>query len=247
VADAELVRDPGEGGSARVFLATEAAARRYGSQVALAPTTLQIVAGEIHALVGPNGAGKSTLLSILAGALPPSEGRVVAAEPAPRVGWVPQRPAQYGRLSARENLELFARLAGIDDTGAVVRRLLDAVGLPDGKRPSSQLSAGNQQRLNVAIALLADPEVLLLDEPTASLDPGQRRRLWELASVVKGRGGAVVFATQNLDEVERFADRVTTLLEGRVVFDGPLSEYERAAGAGDFTTSAPAHGPGSRR
>jgi ABC-2 type transport system ATP-binding protein len=211
----------------RVLLGAAGAGRRYGSQVALAPTTLEISAGEVHALVGPNGAGKSTLLAILAGALAPSEGRVAAGDPPPRIGWVPQRPAQYGRLSARENLELFARLEGIDDVEGRVRRLLDLVGLPDGRRPSSALSAGSQQRLNVAIALLADPDLLLLDEPTASLDPGQRRRLWQLAAAVKERGGAVVFATQNLDEVERLADRVTALLEGRVVFDGPFAEYER--------------------
>jgi ABC-2 type transport system ATP-binding protein len=230
-ADAEPVRDRAEEST---LLTAEHVARRYGTQVALTPTTLAICSGQAHALIGPNGAGKSTLLAILAGALAPSEGRVVTADPPPGIGWVPQRAAQYGRLSARENLELFARLEGIDDVDATVRRLLGVVGLRDERRPSVQLSSGSQQRLNVAIALLSDPDVLVLDEPTASLDPGQRRRLWELAGDVKERGGAVVFATQNLEEVERFADRVTALQEGRVVFDGPFAEYAQAPEADVF-------------
>jgi ABC-2 type transport system ATP-binding protein len=190
--------------------------------------------GEALALIGPNGAGKSTLLSILAGSLEPSEGSVGAPDPPPRIGWVPQRPAQYGRLSARENLEVFARLEGVRDLKGTVGRLLAAVDLPDGRKPAAQLSAGNQQRLNLALALLGDPEVLLLDEPTASLDPGQRRRLWSLVAGAKEQGGAVVFATQNLAEVERFADRVAVLREGRVVYAGPADEYERVPEADVF-------------
>jgi ABC-2 type transport system ATP-binding protein len=208
--------------------------RRYGSHIALAPTTLDVRRGEALALVGPNGAGKSTLLSILAGALDASAGTVVVPHPSPRIGWVPQRPAQYGRLSARENLELFARLEGVDDVDRTVARLLALVDLPDGRKTAAELSAGNQQRLNLAVALLGDPEVLLLDEPTASLDPGQRRRLWDLAVAVKEGGGAVVFATQNLDEVERFADRIVVLREGRVVFDGAAEEYGRVPEADLF-------------
>ena len=216
------------------LLRTRGVARRYGPHVALEPTTLEVRAGESLALIGPNGAGKSTLLSILAGAVRPTQGVVVAADPPPRVGWVPQRPAQYGRLSARENLELFARLEGIADAAARVEELLGIVGLADGARPAANLSAGNQQRLNLAIALLSEPDVLLLDEPTAALDPGQRRRLWELAGRVTERRGAVVFATQNLDEVERFADRVVALREGRLVFDGPTEAYARAPEADVF-------------
>jgi ABC-2 type transport system ATP-binding protein len=211
-----------------VVLAARGVARRYGSHVALATTTLDVRAGETLALVGPNGAGKSTLLGILAGALAPSEGFVLVADPRPRIGWVPQRPAQYARLSARENLELFARLEGIEDVDGRVASLLGLVDLATPDQPAAELSAGNQQRLNIAIALLTEPDVLLLDEPTASLDPGQRRRLWELASAARAHGGAVVFATQNLDEVERFADVVAVLQAGNVVFQGPLHEYEHS-------------------
>jgi ABC-2 type transport system ATP-binding protein len=115
-----------------------------------------------------------------------------------------------------------------------VDRLLGVVALAEPDQLAGELSAGNQQRLNVAIALLCDPDVLLLDEPTAALDPGQRRRLWELVAAVKEGGGAVVFATQNLDEVERFADEVAALRSGRVVFRGPYAEYERAPEARVF-------------
>jgi ABC-type multidrug transport system ATPase subunit len=186
------------------------------------------------ALIGPNGAGKSTLLSILAGALAPTEGAVEMPGPPPDVGWVPQRPAQYGRLSPRENLELFGRLGGLDEPGAVAEHILDLVDLPKDRTPAAELSVGNQQRLNLAIALLGRPDVLLLDEPSAALDPRQRRRLWELSSEVRDRGGAVLFATQNLDEMEQFADRVVVLLGGELVFEGTLAEYHAAPEARVF-------------
>jgi ABC-2 type transport system ATP-binding protein len=212
-------------------------ARRYGRRSALAPTTLEVRSGEILALIGPNGAGKSTLLAILAGALEPSEGTVTAGRVDardPKVGWVPQRPAQYAKLSPRENLELFARLEGLTDPEAQATRLAQLLELPDDERLAAHLSIGNQQRLNLAIALLSRPDVLLLDEPTASLDPRQRRRLWEVAAQVRERGGAVVFATQNLEEVEHFADRVAVLLDGRLVFEGTLAEFARAPEADVF-------------
>jgi ABC-2 type transport system ATP-binding protein len=106
--------------------------------------------------------------------------------------------------------------------------------LPDDGRLTSELSAGNQQRLNLAIALLARPDVLLLDEPTASLDPRQRRRLWEVATQVREREGAVVFATQNLEELEHFANRVVVLLDGALVFDGSLDDFRSAPEADVF-------------
>jgi len=198
------------------LLAAHGAARAYGARTALEPADVTLHAGEVVALVGPNGAGKSTLLAVLAGALAPSAGRVEAAAGV-RVGWAPQRPAHYGRLSARENLTLFARLEDEPDPGAAADRLLASFELPADRRPSSRLSVGNRQRLNVAIALLGSPCVLLLDEPTAALDPEQRRRLWARAAGLAGRGGAVLFATQNLEEVERHASRVLRLDAGRLV------------------------------
>lgn len=216
------------------LLSARSVARRYGPHVALAPTTLDVLGGEVLALIGPNGAGKSTLLSILAGALDPDEGEVVAPDPPPRVGWVPQRPAQYARLTPRENLELFARLEAVPEPQEAADGLLRLVELPDDGRHTTQLSAGNQQRLNLAIALLGRPDVLLLDEPTASLDPRQRRRFWEVGLEVRGRGGGVVFATQNLEELEHFADRVAVLLDGRLVWEGTRAAYAKAPEADVF-------------
>jgi ABC-2 type transport system ATP-binding protein len=205
----------------RVLLAARGVSRRFGPQVALEPTDLEVRSGEVVALVGPNGAGKSTLLAILAGALVPSAGRVEQADGV-RVGWMPQRPAHYGRLNARENLELFARLEG--DDLAHVGRLLADFSLP-ADRPSASLSVGNRQRLNLAIALLGNPSVLLLDEPTASLDPEQRRRLWERTAALSADGGAVVMATQNIEDLERTSDRVVELVEGHVAFAGTVTGY----------------------
>lgn len=215
------------------MVAARAVARRFGRQVALEPTTLEIDGGEVLALVGPNGAGKSTLLALLAGALEPSSGRV-ELRPDVRVGWTPQRPAHYGRLSARQNLELFARLEGEPDAAAAARRLLEAYELPGDDRPSSSLSVGNRQRLNLAITMLGAPNVLLLDEPTASLDPKQRRRLWDAAARLREAAGAVVLATQNVEDLEHVADRVAVLLEGRLLFDGPFAEYVESEAAAIF-------------
>ena len=209
------------------LLAARGVSRRFGDHVALEPTDTEARPGEVLALVGPNGAGKSTLLAILAGALPPSSGSVERGAGV-RVGWMPQRPAHYGRLSPRQNLELFARLEGVGDPSALIVRFE----LPDDGRPAASLSVGNRQRLDLAISLLAGPQVLLLDEPTAALDPRRRRRLWETAGAIRVEGGAVVLVTQNAEDLERVADRVAVLLEGRVVFDGPVAEYLRSDAAG---------------
>ena len=208
-----------------VLLRAVGVSRRYGELEALAPIDLALCAGQTVALVGPNGAGKSTLLSILAGALEPSAGRV---EGDARTGWVPQRPAHYARLTARENLELFARLEGVADASAAAARLLERFSLPPDQ-PSGELSVGNRQRLNVALSLLGEPQVLLLDEPTASLDPGQRRRVWEIVSGLHESGGAVCFATQNVEEVGQHADRVLVLQGGRPVYAGDPDGYAEAA------------------
>jgi ABC-2 type transport system ATP-binding protein len=152
----------------------------------------------------------------------------------PKVGWVPQKPAHYQRLSPRENLELFARLEAVPEARDVADRFLRLLDLPDDGRLTVELSAGNQQRLNLAVALLAAPDVLLLDEPTASLDPRQRRLLWEVAAEVRELGGAVVFATQNLEELERFATRVAVLVGGELAFDGSLEQFKASPEADVF-------------
>ena len=213
--------------SAQPLLAAHGVSRRFGKTTALEPVELEIREGDGLALAGPNGAGKSTLLALLAGALEPSAGGIERRKGL-RVGWAPQRPAQYGRLSARENLELFARLEGEHEPEQAAMRLLDEFDLPGKASPSANLSVGNRQRLNLAIAFLGRPQVVLLDEPTAALDPEQRRRLWERVGALRSSGGALVFATQNLEEIERHADRVAALRDGRIVFSGSAGEYDRS-------------------
>jgi ABC-type multidrug transport system ATPase subunit len=211
--------------SAQPLLAARGAGRRFGQTTALEPVELELREGDGLALAGPNGAGKSTLLALLAGAVEPSVGGVERGNGV-RVGWAPQRPAQYGRLSARENLELFARLEGEAEPEQAAARLLEDFDLPGKASPSANLSVGNRQRLNLAIAFLGRPQVLLLDEPTAALDPEQRRRLWERVGALRQAGGALAFATQNLEEIERHADRVAALRDGRLVFSGRADEYD---------------------
>jgi ABC-2 type transport system ATP-binding protein len=197
------------------LLAARGVSRLFGGHVGLAPTDLDVNAGEVLALTGPNGAGKSTMLALLAGALEPSAG-TVERRGGVRVGWAPQRPGHYARLSAFENLRLFARLVDVKDPDAAAVQLVERYELPDSNRMSGDLSVGMRQRLNLAIALLGNPEVLLLDEPTASLDPEHRRRLWETVADLTGDGGAVVFATQNLEEAEQ-ATRVARLRDGHLI------------------------------
>jgi ABC-2 type transport system ATP-binding protein len=192
------------------LLTARGVARRFGSRVALEPTDVSLAGGEVVALVGPNGAGKSTLLAILAGSLEPSEGTVKRPE---RVGWVPQRAAHYGRLTALENLRLFAALEGVPPARA--DELAAEFELPSGTRAGS-LSVGNRQRLDVALSLLASPQVLLLDEPTSSLDPAQRERVWRIARDVAEGGGAVLVATHHWEELAGLADRTLELVEGRL-------------------------------
>ena len=193
------------------LLRAHGVARSFGGRVALHPTDVSLEPGEVVALVGPNGAGKSTLLSILAGALAPTGGTV---ERSARVGWVPQRPAHYARLTALENLRLFASLERAPQARA--DELLEWFDLPRETRASA-LSVGNRQRLDVALALVAEPQVLLLDEPTASLDPAQRARVWEIASRLRDDGGAVLVATHHWEELSGRADRTLELDDGRLV------------------------------
>jgi ABC-2 type transport system ATP-binding protein len=214
--------------SAAAALTARAVTRRYGSRVALEPTDLDVRTGEIVVLLGPNGAGKSTLLAVLAGALPATAGEVATELPAAGIGWAPQRPAQYRRLSARENLTLFAKLLGLDEPVATAEAMLAEFELPPDRRPSAHLSVGNQQRLNLAIAFLGAPRLLLLDEPTASLDPPQARALWKRVGRARDGGAGALVATHMLDEALE-ADRVLALRDGSVVFSGTPDQYRASA------------------
>ncbi|HWX44693.1 MAG TPA: ABC transporter ATP-binding protein [Solirubrobacteraceae bacterium] len=207
--------------------------KRYGEREALRDVDFEAHAGELVAVIGPNGAGKTTLLSILAGVQPPSAGSVSLppSRVGGKVGWVPQTPAVYSRLTVAENLELFARLERVADPRATVRAMLEQTGLEDraGER-LERLSGGNRQRVNVAIGLLAEPSVLVLDEPSSSLDPLQRERLWQFIAGLAGRGRCVVFSTHNVAEAERYAGRVLVLADGEPVFSGSPRELAREAG-----------------
>ncbi len=173
-------------------LRVEGLGKHYGSREALRDVSFAAHSGEMLAVIGPNGAGKTTLLSILAGVQAPSAGKVGRA--AGEIGWVPQQPAVYSKLSVVENLRLFARLEKVGDTEAAVARMLEQTGLAErADERIDRLSGGNQQRVNVALGLLADPPVILLDEPSSALDPAQRERLWLLVSELAAGGTGVVF------------------------------------------------------
>jgi ABC-2 type transport system ATP-binding protein len=203
--------------------------KRYGRREALRGVSFEAGAGEVVAVIGPNGAGKTTLLSILAGLQQPTSGTVSRA---PReVGWVPQSPAIYAKLSVAENLRLFARLEKVADPEGAVTAMLEQTGLAERADDElGTLSGGNRQRVNIAVGLLADPPVLLLDEPSSSLDPRQRERLWEFIGALATRGTAVVFSTHNVGEAERYADRVLVLADGEVLFTGSPAELEALVG-----------------
>jgi ABC-2 type transport system ATP-binding protein len=203
--------------------------KRYGDREALRGVSLSAGRGELVAVIGPNGAGKTTLLSILAGIQSPDGGTISRAPQ--EVGWVPQQPALYGKLTVRENLELFARLEGAPDPGGAVERMLDLTGLRErADDQASRLSGGNRQRVNIAIGLLSRPEVLLLDEPSAALDPRQRERVWDFILRLAAEGTTVVYSTHNVQEAERNAAQVVVLADGERLFAGSPGELEAAVG-----------------
>jgi ABC-2 type transport system ATP-binding protein len=211
-------------------LRADSVSKAYGDRRALQDVSFAAAAGELIAVIGPNGAGKTTLLQILAGALEPTTGSVSLDRG--EVGWVPQQPAVYSKLSVRENLQLFARLERVPDVDGTVDRMLDQAELRDrASDPVGTLSGGNQQRVNIAVGLLGDPSVLLLDEPSSALDPRQRERLWEfVAGLARDGATTVVYSTHNVAEAERYADRVLVLADGELLFTGTPAELEQATG-----------------
>jgi ABC-2 type transport system ATP-binding protein len=197
--------------------------KRFGDREALRGVSFGAEAGELVAVIGPNGAGKTTLLSILAGIQAPDGGQVETGEGA--VGWVPQQAALYRRLTVEENLLLFARLEKHSDPRAAVAEMLELIGLGERRGEIvARLSGGNQQRINIAIGLLSRPSVLLLDEPSVGLDPRQRARLWEFVAALAVRGTTVIFSTHDIQEAERYGNRMLVLADGEALFDGSAGE-----------------------
>lgn len=213
-------------------LAARGLSRRFGDRKALRGVDFEVAPGEVVGLIGPNGAGKTTLLSILAGIQFPDSGEVRGDG----VGWVPQQAALYRRLTVTENLLLFARLQAGAGLGSEtphdrVERMLALTGLGDraGDRVGT-LSGGNQQRVNIAIGLMSEPAVLLLDEPAVGLDPAQRAKLWEFILDLVEDGTAVAFSTHDIGEADRYAGRIVVIADGESIFSGTPAGMRDAVG-----------------
>jgi linearmycin/streptolysin S transport system ATP-binding protein len=217
-------------------ISLEGVVKRFGTRTALAGVSFEVGAGEVVALLGPNGAGKSTTLSILATLLRPDAGQVrVAGAELPRqarlarqrVGLVPQREALYPSLSARENLTFFARMQGLGAVaaGRAAAELLARVGLEGrAEEPIERFSGGMRRRLNLACGIVHRPSVLLLDEPTAGVDPQSREHIFELLGELAAAGAAVLHSTHVMEEAERLCDRAVLLDDGRLVAAGTIEE-----------------------
>jgi ABC-2 type transport system ATP-binding protein len=218
-------------GDAAAVISVRGLSKSFDGRAALRGVSFEARRGTLLAVIGPNGAGKTTLLSILAGILRPGSGEIQVAG---KVGWVPQHAALYRRLTVAENLRLFAHLEGVEDVDAAVDRMLEQTRL--GERRDDQvgtLSGGNQQRVNIAIGLLTQPSVLLLDEPSTGLDPRQRERLWEFVLDLAGGGTTVIYSTHHLLEAERYSTRLLVLADGETVLDGTADELHEAVGGSE--------------
>ncbi len=219
---------------------------RFGDKVALNGVDLAIAPGEVHALLGPNGAGKTTLIRVLSGLMNPEQGTVFTNG---RVGLVPSGDRSfYLRISNLENLIFFARMHGLRlrQARARAREALDAVGLADvANRPVGRCSHGMQKRLSVARALLVNPDVLLVDEATHDLDPEGARTIRALVRRLADQGSAVLWTTQRVDEVPDFADSVTLLLHGGVVFTGSPAQLAARAPTDRYLIQARTRGTGT--
>jgi len=199
---------------------------RYGTHEALRGVNLAVRRGERIAFIGANGSGKSTLLRVLHGLLPPSEGQRRVAD-APRMAMLFQRPFLL-RLSAEANVRVGLWLAGVrgDEARARCAEALARVGLAaEAKRPARALSGGQQQRLALARAWATRPDVLLLDEPTASLDPHAKREVELLLDELAAQGMTLLMASHQLGQVKRLAERVVYLEHGRVLADLPVQDF----------------------
>ena len=227
-----------------VALAIDDLRVRYGPTTAVDGLTLHVNRGEIVGLLGPNGSGKSTTLAAAAGVLDPVAGSVAVhgvsrdRDPvrfARSVGLVPQEPALYDELSAETNLLFFGRLYGLGgrDLRARAEKALAFARLADRRRDRvGTFSGGMKQRLNLACALIHDPPVLLLDEPTAALDPASRDALFAELADLRDRGHAILLTTHHLDEAEHGCDRVAVLDRGRLVACGRPTELLRPTPGG---------------
>ncbi|CAN5381806.1 ABC transporter ATP-binding protein [soil metagenome] len=213
--------------------------KRYGPRTAVDGVSLEIAQGSFFGLLGPNGAGKTTTLSMLVGALKPDEGtfsldgqRVNPTDNAykRRIGYVPQELALYDDLTAMENLSFFGSLYGLagkklDDRANAA---LEIAGLRDrAKDVVAGFSGGMKRRLNLAAALLHEPEIIVLDEPTVGVDPQSRNAIFESLEALRASGKTLLYTTHYMEEVERLCDRIAIMDEGKVKAEGTLDELRR--------------------
>ncbi|MCS7252231.1 MAG: heme ABC exporter ATP-binding protein CcmA [Thermoflexus sp.] len=213
------------------MIRTENLTKRYNGTLALEGLTLEVHQGELLVLLGPNGAGKTTTLRLLLGLISPTSGRVwIAGEPMTpeshslrrQIGYLPETPGFWERLPAWKNLEIYARLYGVPAPRSRVMELLEQFGLADRAHdPVATFSKGMRQRLALARAMIHDPPILLLDEPTAGLDPEAALEVRELLRMLKGHGRTILLCTHDLEEAERLGDRVAILRTHLLALDTP--------------------------
>jgi ABC-2 type transport system ATP-binding protein len=213
--------------------------KSYGERAAVAGVSLEVAPGEILGLLGPNGAGKSTTVGMIAGLITPNKGTVTvngktlaghAADYKRGIGLVPQELALYEGLGALANLQLFGALYGM--SGDALRQraaaALELVGLTERARDKpASFSGGMKRRLNIAAALVHDPDVLLLDEPTAGVDPQSRNAIFDNLERLRRAGKALIYTTHYMEEAERLADRIVIIDHGKTVASGTLPELLR--------------------
>jgi len=227
------VAEPSLPGIAEPLLRLRDVHKRRGDRAVLQGLHLDVARGEVFGLLGPNGGGKSTVLHIAAGLLAPDSGSVwfageavhkqAGAHTRARLGLCPQQPALYRELHPAENLDFFARLYGLPaaERATRVAALMQRFGLqPHARTPAARLSGGWQQRLNLAVALVHGPELLLLDEPTSAVDVQARHALWTQIDELRASGMALLLTTHDLAEAERLCTRVGLLHNGRIAHAG---------------------------
>ncbi len=222
--------------------------KRFGARTVVKSLGLQVPAGEIHGFLGPNGSGKTTFIRMLCGLLKPDAGEGtclghdIRADPAlikREVGYMTQRFSFYEDLSVRENLDFVARLYQLPRRRQTVDAALERLGLAErGRQLAGHLSGGWKQRMALAACLIHSPKLLLLDEPTAGVDPKARREFWEEIHNLAGEGLTFLIATHYMDEAER-CHRLTYLAEGRLLASGQPSEIVRKAGLTTWQATGP--------